>query len=81
MLQFLTNRKKKLKIPKDWFAYEVGQSPLHMLWYAHLVYFPEFMEENNSNPKRVWVEEVSSLDEALEIAINKINKKEFVSAR
>lgn len=65
---------KESRIPKGWFAYDCGQSPLHFLWYVQLVKFDELIDENNDNPSMVFVEEKDTFAEALDLAIKEVRK-------
>lgn len=64
------------QIPKGWFVYEMGQSPVHMLWFCHLVEFNSLVNDEK-RIKSVWVEECSSPEVALLEAIYKVNKKDI----
>lgn len=67
---------QKLNIPKDWFVYECGQDPLHMLWFMTLVNFKEF-SNGHKHPAQVFVEEQDSFDVALQNAIKELNSKVY----
>lgn len=77
-MKFFKDKKAKSpfeQIPKGWFVYEMGQSPIHMLWFCHLIEFNSLV----SDEKRVlsiWVEECQSPEEAVLEAIERFNKKD-----
>lgn len=60
----------KIEIPEGWFVFECGQSPVHMLWFCHLM---KLEAEPNGKRKFVWTEEFDSFEEALRDGIHKIN--------
>jgi hypothetical protein len=80
-----TKRDKKIpsmkslcgRIPKGWFVYEMGQSPVHMLWFCVMIQFESMLSGNNTGIKRVFVEECQSIEMALIESIGKINNNEF----
>jgi hypothetical protein len=59
---------KKNNIPKGWFVYESGQSPLHLLWFVNLVNL-EDLGNSVEKPRYSFVEEMDSFESALEEAI------------
>ena len=70
-----------IKIPDGWFVYEAGQSPLHLLWFAQLVHIEDLLSDDGAtkkNPRKVWVEEKDTSEEALEEAIHRIKCNNFV---
>ncbi len=60
-------------VPKGWMVYDAGQDPLHMLWYVQLVNFDDLANEGIKEPKQVFVEEADTYDEALKMAILRVN--------
>jgi hypothetical protein len=67
---------RKTEVPKGWFVYEAGQSPVHMLWYVNLVNFDDLMKNDGSKPRHYCAEEFDSFDEALKKAIEMMEKGE-----
>ena len=59
--------------PKGWMVYDAGQDPLHMLWYVQLVNFDDLTDEGISEPRQVFVEEADTYNEALKMAILRVN--------
>lgn len=70
------------QIPEGWFAFEMGQSPVHMLWYCQLILF-ESLYTDPEDPQaipdalRVYSEERNTLKEALLECIHKIEIEEY----
>ena len=58
-------------VPKGWFVYEAGQSPLHMLWYVNIVNFAD-LSANLEVIRNYYSEEKDSFNEALTDAVNQI---------
>jgi hypothetical protein len=66
------SKKDLITVPKPWMVHDAGQDPLHMLWYVQLVHFDD-IANGVKEPRQVYVEEVDSFEEALSIAISRIN--------
>lgn len=64
------------QIPKGWFVYEMGQSPVHFLWFCHLVNFNSLVSEEKK-VQSVFVEECNSPDIAIIEAIEKIKNNDI----
>jgi hypothetical protein len=77
--QIIINENNSIKVPKGWMVYDAGQSPLHMLWHIQLVNFDD-VANNVEGPRHVFVDECDSYEQALEMAINKINNIESIVA-
>lgn len=60
------------KVPEGWLVYELGQSPVHMLWFATLLQDVTDERGGISSFNRVFAEEYDTPEEALDAAIEKI---------
>lgn len=58
-------------IPDNWFVFEMGQSPVHMLWFCQMIEFKATGDEGKR--KRVWREEYDTPVQAINECIKAIN--------
>lgn len=65
-------KNSKIEIPKGWFVYEAGQSPVHLLWFVNLVNMQDLLDKKEK-PRHIFVEEKDSFEEALLTCINNIS--------
>lgn len=57
-------------IPDGWIVYELGQNPVHMLWYCQLI--EEQSMFDGDEYKSVFVEEYDTPEMALNVAKNRV---------
>jgi len=64
-------------IPEGWFVLEMGQSPVHLLWFCHMVNTDDAFggSGRSKNPRRVWTEEHDTPIEALQECFQRIAKE------
>lgn len=65
-------------IPKHWYVHDLGQSPVHMLWYCQLIDFESLTEDKHKEIRMVFTEEHDTLEEALLTALSKLHNKDFI---
>lgn len=70
------------EVPEGWFVFEMGQSMAHMLWHCQMIYFDDLIATDKKpraeRPRRVWVEECDTPEQAMQGCIDAIKKGDYL---